>query len=333
MFWPFANQERDQGADGSRSDPPGTPQSAAPERPRHARWNFEAGTEIAEGRTILKRLGGGSAYEVFLVWDERLFALMVAKLLRPDRVGEERALREMGREAALLERLAHPALVRGFGSVTDGAHPHVLLQLVEGLSLGSLIRRQGALPLQQLLPIALHVAAVIHYLAREQVVHLDIKPGNIVMATTPCLIDLSVARSFEQAAQLRGGIGTHGYMAPEQCDPRSSPAPLGPAADVWGLGATLYHATTGRQPFDRPDDVDSSDSKAKYTQLSDSPAPLPRHVPSALKELILDMLHKDPRERPAAEDVAVALKSLVEQMTGRTRKRVRRKNQRLKLVE
>ena len=196
-----------------------------------------------------------------------------------------------------------------------------------------MIKQQGALPLQQLLPLALHVAAALYYLSREGVVHLDVKPGNIIMDVKPCLIDLSIARSFEQAAQLKGGFGTHGYMAPEQCDPRSLPGIIGPAADVWGLGATLYHATTGARPFARPNAGESDGTTARYPQIRDAPAPLPRYVPSALKELILDMLNKDPRERPAAQDVAVALKSLVEKMTDRGHRRRRRRNRDLKRIQ
>lgn len=285
------------------------------------RWNFEAGVSIAEGRTVLKRLGGGSANEVFLVWDERLFALLVAKLLRPHRVSDERSLRELKREAELLERLVHPTLVRGFGAVLEGPHPHLLLEVVEGDTLSRLIKREGALHLHQVLPVALHIAAVLHYLALEGIVHLDVKPGNIVMGIPPRLIDLSIARSTEEAANLRSTIGTDPYMAPEQCDPIGNPQRLGPPADIFGLGASLYHAVSGRQPFPRPSVRDSDDLNARFPQLLEEPDPLPRHLPADLSGLILQMLDKDPEKRPTAREVAAALEPLVIEVTTPRRRR------------
>lgn len=221
------------------------------EQVKRASWDFEPGTSIAEGRSVVRPLGGGSRYEVYLVWDERMFVLAVAKILRPDQTDDERARRELRREAELLAHLQHPVLVRGFGAVVDGPFPHILLEHLEGWTLRRLIKRECALPLEQSLPLALHVAASLHYLAASGVVHLDVKPSNIVMGVPPRLIDLSIARSLESAAGLRVPIGTDAYMAPEQCAPESQTwsGQIGPPADVWGLGATLYHAVTGRLPF------------------------------------------------------------------------------------
>src|SRR3712207_5550557 len=90
-------------------------------------WEFEEGAELAPGRTILSLLGGGSRYEAYLVWDDRLFTMLVAKVLRPDQVEDERALRDITLEAKALERLQHPVLVRGFGAILEGPHPHVAM--------------------------------------------------------------------------------------------------------------------------------------------------------------------------------------------------------------
>ena len=216
-----------------------------------ASWEFEEGAEIAPGRTILRPLGGGSRYEVHLVWDDRWFSLMVAKLIRPDQVDDERALRDLREEATLLGRLAHPVLLRGFDAVIEGPYPHVLVEHLEGPTLRRLIRKGGPLPLVQLLPLALHVAAALHYMAMEEVVHLDVKPDNIVMGIPPRLIDLSVARPVAEARRLRRPVGTDAYMAPEQCDPAGSPGDVGPPSDVFGLASTLHHAVSGSVPFPR----------------------------------------------------------------------------------
>jgi eukaryotic-like serine/threonine-protein kinase len=275
-------------------------------------WAFEEGATIAPGRTVLTHLGGGSRYEVYLVWDDRLFAVMVAKLLRPDQVEDEGALRDLRKEVEGLERLAHPVIVRGFGAVLDGPHPHVLIEHLEGPTLRSLLKRGGPLPMAQLLPLALHVAAALHYMAREEMVHLDVKPDNIVMGVPPRLIDLSVARTFERAARIGGLVGTDAYMAPEQCDPQRFPGAIGPPADVWGLGATLFHAAAGFVPFPRERGAHQSpDPHVRFPQLFETPVDLPDSAPPALHELLDAALAFDPAARPTAAELALGLEPLV----------------------
>ena len=283
--------------------------------PDRSSWAFAEGAPIAPGRTVLKAIGGGSRYEALLVWDERLFAIMVAKVLRPDQAEDEHALRELRREAEALARLAHPVIVRGFDAVLDGPHPHLLIEHLEGPTLRRVIKKGGALPLQQVLPLALHVAAALHYMARERMVHLDVKPDNIVMGVPPRLIDLSIACDLERAARIRGPIGTDSYMAPEQCGAGARTEQggvIGTASDVFGLGATLFHALTGRKPFPRePHARDSDDPAVRFPQLTHAPLPLPNRLPGQLTRLVGRMLARDPADRPAVADVATELEPLV----------------------
>jgi serine/threonine protein kinase len=272
--------------------------------PERKSWEFAEGDEIAPGRTVLKPIGGGTAYEVLLVWDDRLFSIMVAKVVRPDQLDDAGTMRGLKREAEALTKLAHPCLIRGFDAVLDPPYPHVLIEHLEGPTLRRLIKRHGPLPQEQLLPLALHVASALHYLASEEMVHLDVKPDNIVMGVPPRLIDLSVARPFERARRIEGAIGTDPYMAPEQCGPPERRGAIGGTTDVWGLGATLYHAVAGDVPFPRNGDE-------RFPQLVDEPQPLPADVPEPLRDLLLAMLTKDSAERPSARDTAMALEPLV----------------------
>ena len=285
-----------------------------------ASWDFEEGAEIAPGRTILKPLGGGSRYEVNLVWDDRWFSIMVAKLIRPDQVKDEHALEDLRDEAELLGRLAHPVLLRGFDAVLEGPHPHVLVEHLEGPTLRRLVKRGGPLPLQQLLPLALHVAAALHYLSTEEVVHLDVKPDNIVMGVPPRLIDLSVARSLDRAARMSGPVGTDAYMAPEQCDPKGYPGDVGPKSDVFGLGATLHHAVSGSVPFPRRKEArDADEPEVRFPQLVEEPQSLPDEVPAPLRDLVERALRADPAERPTAAELAMELEPLVAALPARAR--------------
>ena len=277
----------------------------------HASWGFEEGNEIAPGRIVLKTIGGGNRYEVFLVWDETLFALGVAKVLRPDQAEEEKALHDLGREVNALESLAHPVLVRSFGAILDGPHPHVLIEHLEGPSLRRLIRRDGAIGIEQLLPLAAHVAGALQYMANSGYVHLDVKPDNIVMGVPPRLIDLSITRPLERAAKTDGPIGTDPYMPPEQCAGESAGSRIGPASDAWALGATLFHALSGEKPFPGGSGDEGSE---RFPQLAQEPRELPSRTPEALRALIAELLDRDPARRPSCGEVVGRLEPMVAEL-------------------
>jgi serine/threonine protein kinase len=282
-----------------------------------ASWNLDEGAELAENRTVLKAIGGGSRYEVYLVWDDELYSIAVAKVLRPDQAEDERALRDLEEEAEVLEGVAHPVIVRGFDAVLHGPRPHLVIEHLEGPSLRRLLRRGGPLELLQLLPLALHVAGALAYLRGRGLVHLDVKPDNIVMGIPPRLIDLSIARPIERAARSRGPLGTDAYMAPEQCGPEGFGS-MGPAADVWGLGATLHHCISGHRPFPRPEGArDSKDPNVRFPQLHEQPRPLEIALPEGLADLIFEMLEKEQSARPAAAEVAERLAPFVEDLPGK----------------
>jgi eukaryotic-like serine/threonine-protein kinase len=275
------------------------------------KWELSEGDEIAPGRSVLKLLGGGNRYEVYLVWDDRLFAMMVAKVLRPEFAGSESSLRSLRREALALEALSHPVLLRGFGAALEGDHPHLLVEHLEGPTLRRLIKRGGRVSVEQALPLALNLASVAHYLAGEEWVHLDIKPDNIVMGIPPRLIDLSLAHTFERARRIDDYIGTNAYMPPEQCAPGQA-GQIGPASDVWGIGASLYHAISGTLPFSKPASRDdSAPLEERFPQLVEEPRPWPARVPEPLGDAVLACLRKDPAERPAAAELAASLEPSV----------------------
>ncbi|HWT24960.1 MAG TPA: serine/threonine-protein kinase, partial [Solirubrobacteraceae bacterium] len=271
------------------SGPAETTVAARPSWARRARerptWGLAPGDELAPGRTVLRRLGGGARYEVFLVWDEHHLAVLVAKVLRPDHATDPGALRDLTREAGALSSLAHPVVVRCFDAVLDGRLPHLVTEHLEGPTLRELVDAGDLPALEQLLPLAMHLASALHYMAAEGWVHLDVKPANVVMGTPPRLIDLSVARTLARARRLAGPTGTDAYMAPEQCRARHGDGVAGPPADVWGLGATLHVAVAGTPPFPRPDDARwSRDLEVRFPQLIRAPEPLPRRTPRALAD-------------------------------------------------
>jgi eukaryotic-like serine/threonine-protein kinase len=266
-------------------------------------WGFEEGNEVVPGRHAVELLGGGRRYEAYLAWDDALHALVTVKALRPHLVSDPAARAQIAGEAAALRALQHPALVRCFAADVDAERPHLVLEFLDGPRLSTLIRRHGVI-VEQLLPLALELCAALHYVAARGFVHLDVKPKNVIMAAPPRLIDLSVATPLDRVARLSAPTGTDAYMAPEQCVPERF-AEIGPAADVWGLGVTLYEAISRTLPF--PAGRDEGTAAARYPQLETEPRPLPRDVPALLAELILACLAKRPSDRPAALELADAI--------------------------
>lgn len=278
------------------------------EAPKSA-WGFAEGDEIAPGVSAVRLLGGGRRYEAYLAWDDRLLSLVVAKILRPALTDDGHARDAMAAEAATLRRLRHPVIVRAFDAVTDGERPHLLLEHVDGPRLSTLIRT-SAIALDQTLSLGLQLSAAAHYMGTRDVVHLDIKPQNIIMSGPARLIDLSVAKRGDELANITSPIGTTKYMAPEQADPARFEE-LGPATDVWGIGVTLYWTLAKGSPFPTPADDDAASIERRYPQLSHPPAPLPASTPSELTQLIGRMLAARAAERPSAAEVHAALEPLV----------------------
>jgi eukaryotic-like serine/threonine-protein kinase len=142
----------------------------------------------------------------------------------------------------MLLSIAHPHIVRAY-ELIERPDPVLILETVEGETVGHLVRRrERRLPATDLAFLGLHLCSAVRYLHRRGTLHLDLKPSNVICEHGQAkVIDLSLARPPGRA---RRGVGTPGYMAPEQALGRA----VGPAADVWGIGAVLYEAATGGSP-------------------------------------------------------------------------------------
>ena len=183
-----------------------------------------------------------------------------------------------------------------------------MLEFLDGPRLSTLVRKQGSLAVEQTLPLALQLCSALHFMAREGWVHLDVKPKNVVMGAPPRLIDLSIARTREGAGRTAGPIGTDAYMAPEQCGVDDM-GRMGPGADIWGLGVTVYEAITGYLPF--PASREGGPPHERFPQLVHEPTPFSKDIPPFIANPIMSCLRKRPDARPAAEELAGALQPLV----------------------
>lgn len=289
-----------------------TPGQVAParEQTRPSSWGVAEGDELVPGVHAVRLLGGGASYEAYLAFDDHLFSPVVVKMVRPDLVEDPSALRGLRREIEALAQINHPVALRGLRHDAEAARPHVVLECIDGPRLSSLIRRHGPLTPDQYLPLGVDLASALHYLGRIGWTHLDLKPSNVIMGAPARLIDLSVARPVADAAALRHVIGTDAYMAPEQAAPGGLGVP-GPASDVWGLGATLFHAIAGHRPF-AEGDPDSRDPAVSHLQTWQDAGPLPSRTPRPVVEVVAAMLERHPADRPTPAEVSHALQPVLE---------------------
>jgi eukaryotic-like serine/threonine-protein kinase len=275
-------------------------------------WGFEEGDEIYRGRHALTFLGGGRRYEAYLAYDEELLTTVVVKILRPARVGDPRALDGLAAEFRALSWLNHPVIARAYDCILDGPRPHITLEYLDGPRLSTLIRKYGYLPVEQAVPLALQLCSALHYMHQRRWVHLDVKPRNIIMGGPPRLIDLSVARTLKEAAELDTIVGTDAYMAPEQCDPGGARV-IGPPADVWGLGVVLYQSLATHLPFPSRDE-----GGCDYPQLEYEPYELmDEDVPLVIREIVSSCLRFDPAQRPSPKQISTALEPVMEALPRR----------------
>ena len=203
-------------------------------------------------------------------------------------------------------------MVRGLRHVVDGDRPHLVLEHVDGPRLSSLVRRHGPLQAQQYLPLAIDLASALHYFRHLGQVHLDVKPSNIIMGSPARLIDLSVMRSVEAATRLDHVIGTDAYLSPEQADPGRLGTP-GPPSDVWGLGATLFHAIAGERPYAEGDPT-ATEVALRHPQVVADVPELPARLPDEVGKVVGACLAPDPADRPEPHEVADLLQPLLERL-------------------
>jgi serine/threonine protein kinase len=239
--------------------------------------------------------------DVYEVWSEERTCPCIAKVLRSDRLGESKARRRLYREGRMLQRLTHPHIVRAYDTL-ERPQPAVVLETLTGATLSYLIEdeyeRRG-LPLRELGALGLHVCSAIAYLHRHRLLHLDLKPSNIVSELGRAkVIDLSIARGPGRG---RKGAGTRVYMAPEQ----ARGGMLTEATDVWGVGAVLYEAAGGKRPF-------LTQPRVKYPQVRERARPIAgtRRLPRELTAAIDACLEPQPRNRPSLAQLVIVFEAV-----------------------
>lgn len=240
---------------------------------------------------MVRRLGESPLSLVLLVEDED-GARYALKVLRPSVAKDQRILERWRREGELLEEFSHLNLVRCFGAPEVEGRPALLLEYIEGSSLRERLR-EGPLGWEQAARFGVQIARALQYLHRHGAIHRDVKPHNVLISRDrgAVLADLGLVRREEDPTMTRQGaaLGSPAYMSPEQA---RDPSEVDEQADIYSLGATLFHTLAGRPPF-----LGQGVGEVIHRVLHEEPEPLPDHVPPLLEKVILTAMAKDPERR------------------------------------
>lgn len=251
-------------------------------------------------------LGRGGMGEVWRAWDLRLGRPVAVKLLAGFRAGAADAVSRFQHEARIAARLSHPHVVAVYDVGIAEGRCFLVMELVVGPSLAQELREEGPLALSRVAQVAAQTAAGLAAAHRRGVVHRDIKPSNVLVGEDDSvkIADFGIATgdrgetTAAAATQPDVVLGTSLYLSPEA----AMGGCAGQAADVYGLGCSLYELLTGQPPFPGEHPI-----AVLRRHVEDTPVPprlLRPDTPSELDAYLLRMLVKQPELRPTAEEAA-----------------------------
>lgn len=246
--------------------------------------------------TIRREVGKGSmgiVYDAVRKQDQRRVAL---KVLPPSLTLTERALARFLREAELMEKVAHPAIVKALEHGRHGRLHYFVMEFVDGVTVEERVKN-GPLPARRAAEIGAQVARALHFAHERGIVHRDIKPGNLMLREDGSVVitDFGLARETGTGSLTESGaiVGTPIYMPPEQV--LGERGGVGTRSDVYGLGATLYQLVTGAAPFQA--ETAQGVLKAVLEHEPRPPSALQNDLPRELEAVILKAMEKEPGRR------------------------------------
>ena len=273
---------------------------------------------LGDRYSIERELGRGGMATVFLARDLKHDREVAIKVLHPElsaSIGADR----FEREIKLAAKLQHPNILGLYDSGAANGLLYYVMPFVKGETLRDRLDREGMLPIEDAVSIALQVASALGHAHEHGIVHRDIKPENILLAGDHILVaDFGIARAATEADQQKltqtgMAVGTPVYMAPEQ----STGDTVGPTADLYSLGCMLYEMLTGEAPFTGPN---AMAIMAKHLMEQVPSVRVTRQaVPEEIEQAIFITLNKQPIDRPQSAKQFAELLGMPSGATGTMR--------------
>ena len=236
-------------------------------------------------------LGTGGMGSVYLARDEELDELVAVKVLLPELLDRPSMLERFRDEVRIARRVSSPLVARTHDLAEHEGRWFVTMQYIEGETLSSKLRRDGRMPLRDVLPIARDVCDGLSAVHAAGIVHRDLKPGNVLISKSgrAVITDFGIALSSDAARSQTDGSGTPTYTAPEQL----AGEPVDARADIFALGAMLYAMITGQKPF--------PGGRTGFEAAPDPRSVVP-DVLDAFALVVMRAMELDPRDRFATSD-------------------------------
>ncbi|MEM1179123.1 MAG: protein kinase [Acidobacteriota bacterium] len=260
---------------------------------------------------VVDVLGQGSMGTVYRAFDPRLERRVALKTIRidaaPTAARRQELLDLLRQEAVTIARLSHPNIISVFDMGETDRNAYVAMELVDGASLADLLGRRGPLSPDELVPLAVPIARGLALTHERQVIHRDVKPGNVLLSLDGAVkvsdfgLAFVVSSLTEDSTELSG---TPGYVPPEVINQRAYTS----HGDLFGLGATLYESLAGFHPL-----AGESLRDTIMNTLHGRIRPLRDVVPdlsASLDGLVNALLSLDPESRPTADEVVERLERL-----------------------
>jgi serine/threonine protein kinase len=265
---------------------------------------------------ILQKIADGGMGSVYRGRNQQNGETVAIKIVPPHMANNDVLLKRFRQEFDTASKLDHPNIVRAMDFGMEAGSPYLVMEFVEGETLGQRIDRQGRIPEKEAIKIIAHISQGLHKAHSMGLVHRDVKPDNIIITPdgTAKLADLGLVKDNETDLNLTRtgrGLGTPQFMAPEQFrNAKNADA----RCDIYSLAATFYMALTGELPFRSCSPLDAWMKKVQ----NDFPAP--RELNPQLSErvdwAIRRAMSADPQQRP------VTCREFVEDLMGRTTKKL-----------
>lgn len=260
------------------------------------------GTFLQDRYEILEQIGSGGMSVVYKAKCHKLNRLVAIKVLKEEFCNDSSFVGKFKMEAQAAAGLSHPNIVNIYDVIDEGRLHYIVMELIEGITLKSYIRKKGCLEVKESIGIAIQVAQGIAAAHEQHIIHRDIKPQNMIISRDGKVkvADFGIARAVSAQTLTSAAMGSVHYISPEQArggfsDERS---------DIYSLGITMYEMVTGRLPFEGDNTVSIALAHLEDTMVP--PSVYNPDIPISLERIILKCTEKKPELRYASVNDLIA---------------------------